>query len=98
MLQLILILFAKLNHHNSFNVKSILYRISHPAQPSAETPSTEGNMNQKEKLIWLQERTALGILETEPLEAIAKIIEEKVIPANQLLVKEETFASTEGGY
>ncbi|MGB6296330.1 MAG: sigma 54-interacting transcriptional regulator [Rivularia sp. (in: cyanobacteria)] len=47
-------------------------------------------MNTSEKLIWLQERTALGILETEPLEAIAQIIEEKVIPENKLLFAEET--------
>ena len=56
-------------------------------------------MNQKEKLIWLQERTALGILGTEPLMAfgeasalwaIAQIIEEKVIPANERLFEEET--------
>ncbi len=47
-------------------------------------------MNTSEKLIWLQERTALGILETEPLEAIAQVIEEKVIPENQRLFEEET--------
>lgn len=56
-------------------------------------------MNTSEKLIWLQERTALGILETKPiiaigeasaLWAIAKILEEKVIPANKRLFEEET--------
>ncbi|WP_414619104.1 sigma 54-interacting transcriptional regulator [Calothrix sp. CCY 0018] len=47
-------------------------------------------MNTSEKLIWLQERTALGILETEPLEAIAQVIEEKVIPENERLFEEET--------
>jgi transcriptional regulator with AAA-type ATPase domain/NAD-dependent dihydropyrimidine dehydrogenase PreA subunit len=47
-------------------------------------------MNTSEKLIWLQERTALGILETEPLEAIAQVIEEKVIAENQRLFEEET--------
>lgn len=47
-------------------------------------------MNTSEKLIWLQERTALGILETEPLEAIAQIIEEKVIPENERLFEEDT--------
>ncbi|AFY53895.1 transcriptional regulators containing an AAA-type ATPase domain and a DNA-binding domain [Rivularia sp. PCC 7116] len=47
-------------------------------------------MNTSEKLIWLQERTALGMLEAEPLEAIAQIVEEKVIPENQRFVEEET--------
>lgn len=43
-----------------------------------------------EVVIWLQERTALGILPPEPLNAIAQVIEEKVIPANQNLVTEGT--------
>ncbi|MEL6460520.1 MAG: sigma 54-interacting transcriptional regulator [Cyanobacteria bacterium J06621_15] len=47
-------------------------------------------MNTSEKLIWLQERTALGILETEALEAIAEAVEEKIIPENELLFAEET--------
>ncbi len=47
-------------------------------------------MNTNEKLIWLQERTALGMLETAPLETIAQIIEEKVIPENECLFEEET--------
>ncbi len=47
-------------------------------------------MNTSEKLIWLQERTALGILETEPITAIANLIEEKVIQANERFVEEET--------
>ena len=51
-------------------------------------------MNTSEKIIWLQERTALGILETEPLKAIAQIIEEKVIPENELLFAEETTPET----
>ncbi|MGF1674752.1 MAG: cyclic nucleotide-binding domain-containing protein, partial [Rivularia sp. (in: cyanobacteria)] len=40
--------------------------------------------------IWLQERTALAILETEAISAIANLIEEKVIPANERLVTEAT--------
>ncbi|NJO57329.1 MAG: sigma 54-interacting transcriptional regulator [Richelia sp. RM2_1_2] len=47
-------------------------------------------MNISEKLIWLQERTALGILDREPISAIANLIEEKVIPANERLVTEAT--------
>ncbi len=47
-------------------------------------------MNTSEKLIWLQTRTALGILEAQPLEAIAQVIEEKVIPENERLFEEET--------
>ncbi|MGB3761404.1 MAG: cyclic nucleotide-binding domain-containing protein, partial [Rivularia sp. (in: cyanobacteria)] len=47
-------------------------------------------MNTSEKLIWLQERTALGILDPEPISAIAQVIEEKVIPENECLFEEET--------
>ncbi len=47
-------------------------------------------MNTSEKLIWLQERTALGMLDAEPIKAIANLIEEKVIPANERFVEEET--------
>ena len=37
---------------------------------------------------WLQERTDLGVLSTEVLRAIAQIIEERVVSANQQLVPE----------
>jgi len=47
-------------------------------------------MNTNERLIWLQERTVLGILDREPISAIANLIEEKVIPANEPLVTEAT--------
>ncbi len=47
-------------------------------------------MNTNEKLIWLQERTALGILDREPINAIANLIEEKVIAENECLFEEET--------
>ncbi len=40
--------------------------------------------------IWLQERTALGSLSAEVLAAIAQVLEEQVIPANQQLVLEGT--------
>lgn len=40
--------------------------------------------------IWLQERTALAILSPEVLDAIAQIIEEKVVAANHRLVVEDT--------
>ncbi|MEM1395212.1 MAG: cyclic nucleotide-binding domain-containing protein, partial [Cyanobacteria bacterium P01_H01_bin.150] len=51
-------------------------------------------MNSSEKLTWLQEYTALGIIETEPLSAIAEAVEEKIIPANELLFTEETPPKT----
>jgi transcriptional regulator with AAA-type ATPase domain/NAD-dependent dihydropyrimidine dehydrogenase PreA subunit len=39
---------------------------------------------------WLQERTAFGILSTEVLNAIAQVMEERVVPANTRLVLEDT--------
>ncbi len=39
---------------------------------------------------WLQERTALGILSQEVLEAIANILQEKTVPAQEQIVKENT--------
>ncbi len=47
-------------------------------------------MTSPDTLIWLQERTALGILSDAPLNAIAQVIEEQVIPANHRLVTEGT--------
>lgn len=41
-------------------------------------------------VIWLQERTALGVLSPEVLSAIAQVLEEQVVPANHLLVLEDT--------
>ncbi|MBV9384919.1 MAG: sigma 54-interacting transcriptional regulator [Chroococcidiopsidaceae cyanobacterium CP_BM_ER_R8_30] len=41
-------------------------------------------------VIWLQERTALGVLSSEVLSAIAQVLEERVVPANQCLVVEGT--------
>ena len=46
-------------------------------------------MTSPDIVIWLQERTALSILSTEILEAIAQIIEERVIPAQERLVAED---------
>jgi len=40
--------------------------------------------------IWLQERTALGSLSAEVLAAIAQVLEERIIPANQQLVLQGT--------
>ena len=40
--------------------------------------------------IWLQERTALAVLSPEVLNAIAQVIEEQVVPANQTLVVEDS--------
>ncbi|MCX7593159.1 MAG: sigma 54-interacting transcriptional regulator [Fischerella sp.] len=48
-------------------------------------------MTSQETVIWLQERTALGILSPEPLSAIAQVIEEKVFPANYTLASEGTL-------
>lgn len=42
-------------------------------------------------VIWLQERTALGILSPEVLSAIAEVIEEQVVPAFHNLVLEDTL-------
>ncbi|MEC4816040.1 MAG: sigma 54-interacting transcriptional regulator [Scytonema sp. PMC 1069.18] len=47
-------------------------------------------MTSPEVLIWLQERTSLGILSSESLEALAHVIEEQVFPANHRLVTEGT--------
>lgn len=43
--------------------------------------------------IWLQERTALGILSPAVLDAIAEVIEEQVVPEQTQLVKEGTAPS-----
>jgi transcriptional regulator with AAA-type ATPase domain/NAD-dependent dihydropyrimidine dehydrogenase PreA subunit len=47
-------------------------------------------MTSQEIVIWLQERTALGILSPEPLRALAQVIEEQVFSANHPLVTEGT--------
>ena len=47
-------------------------------------------MNTSDKLFWLQVRSALGMLEAEPLKASAQVIDEKVIPENELLFAEDT--------
>jgi len=41
-------------------------------------------------VIWLQERTALSLLSLEVLSAIAKVLDEQVIPANHRLVLQDT--------
>ncbi len=41
-------------------------------------------------VVWLQERTTLGILSLEVLNAIAQVIREQVIPADTSLVRENT--------
>jgi transcriptional regulator with AAA-type ATPase domain/NAD-dependent dihydropyrimidine dehydrogenase PreA subunit len=45
-------------------------------------------MASPEILTWLQERTALGILSPESLNALTEVIEEKVFPANHCLASE----------
>ncbi len=45
-------------------------------------------MSAQDITIWLQERTALGIITTEPIEAIAQAVEEKVVPPGTCLVGE----------
>lgn len=47
-------------------------------------------MTSPETVIWLQERTTLGILSPEVLFAIAQIIESQVVPAETTLVSEGT--------
>lgn len=41
-------------------------------------------------VIWLQERTAFSVLSLEVLEAIAKILQEKIVPPQTRLVQEDT--------
>ncbi len=43
-----------------------------------------------DKVIWLQERTAFSVLPLEVLEAIAKILQEKIVPPQTRLVQEDT--------
>lgn len=43
-----------------------------------------------ERVVWLQERTALSIWPPEVLTAVAEVMQERVIPANRRLVLEET--------
>lgn len=47
-------------------------------------------MSSTDLVIWLQERTALASLSLEALGAIAQVLEEQVVPANQHLVLEDT--------
>jgi transcriptional regulator with AAA-type ATPase domain/NAD-dependent dihydropyrimidine dehydrogenase PreA subunit len=47
-------------------------------------------MTSPDRLIWLQERTALEILSPSVLEAIAQVMELEVVPANTTLVSEGT--------
>ncbi|PLZ47195.1 sigma 54-interacting transcriptional regulator, partial [Fischerella thermalis] len=47
-------------------------------------------MTSPETVIWLRERTALGILSPESLSAIAQALEEKVFPANHKIATEAT--------
>lgn len=47
-------------------------------------------MTSPETVIWLRERTALGILSPESLSAIAQVLEEKVFPANHKIATEAT--------
>ncbi|MDB9447241.1 sigma 54-interacting transcriptional regulator [Anabaena sp. CS-542/02] len=48
-------------------------------------------MTSPEIVIWLQERTTLGILTPGVLDAIAQAVEEKVLPAGNTLVSEGTY-------
>lgn len=43
-----------------------------------------------DKVIWLQERTAFSVLRLEVLEAIAKILQEKIVSPQTRLVQEDT--------
>jgi transcriptional regulator with AAA-type ATPase domain/NAD-dependent dihydropyrimidine dehydrogenase PreA subunit len=48
-------------------------------------------MTSPETVIWLQERSTLGILSSAVLNAIAEVIEEQVVPAQTNLVSEGNF-------
>lgn len=50
----------------------------------------EQTMASSDLAIWLEERTALGVLSEEILEAIAQVLEEKVVSAQTRLVVEDT--------
>ncbi|MDJ0736364.1 MAG: sigma 54-interacting transcriptional regulator [Nostocaceae cyanobacterium] len=45
-------------------------------------------MTSQDIAIWLEERTALGIIAAEPIKAFAQTVEEKVVPAQTRLVAE----------
>ncbi|MEB3830976.1 sigma 54-interacting transcriptional regulator [Phormidium sp. CCY1219] len=47
-------------------------------------------MSGREWVTWLSERTTLGILSKPALKAIAQMLEEKVVDANEVLAREET--------
>ncbi|MBW4576505.1 MAG: sigma 54-interacting transcriptional regulator [Aphanothece sp. CMT-3BRIN-NPC111] len=47
-------------------------------------------MTSPDAVIWLQERTALGVLPITVLEAIAQVLEKRVVPAKERLVVEDT--------
>lgn len=48
-------------------------------------------MSYSDRVVWLKERTELGILSEEALSAIAEVLEEKVISAQTRLVQENTI-------
>jgi len=45
-------------------------------------------MTYPEKVLWLAERTELGLLSENVLAAVAEVLEEKVVPAQTRLVQE----------
>ncbi|MFB2881603.1 sigma 54-interacting transcriptional regulator [Floridanema aerugineum] len=47
-------------------------------------------MRYPERVVWLEERTELGVLSEKALAAIGEVLEEKVIPAQTRLVQENT--------
>ncbi len=47
-------------------------------------------MTSQDTVTWLQERTALGVLSAPILNAIAQVLEEKIVPAQTNLVVEDT--------
>lgn len=49
---------------------------------------TELSMTSKGAATWLEERTVLGVLSAPALNAIAQVLEEQFVPANQRLVEE----------
>ncbi|MBD1936488.1 sigma 54-interacting transcriptional regulator [Microcoleus sp. FACHB-68] len=48
-------------------------------------------MTHLDTVTWLQERTALSILSAPALSAISQVIEEKIVPANERFVVEDTL-------
>jgi transcriptional regulator with AAA-type ATPase domain/NAD-dependent dihydropyrimidine dehydrogenase PreA subunit len=64
--------------------------MSYPDEPRIPSPTGRGVVKSPDLEIWLQERTALGILSPEVLNAFAQVIQEQIVPSGTTLVTEQT--------